>query len=120
MHVEIAWGKVLPVLVSIVIIIAVAVLREHSKSLAGILATMPVNIPLALWIVYAAENGERVAVVQLTDAMLIGIVPTVIFLVVVWGASRAGWGLLPMLAAGYGAWFVMLGVVLLARRLVGG
>jgi hypothetical protein len=49
--------RILPVLVSILIIISVAVLRQYSKTFAAIAATMPINIPLGLWIVYAGEQG---------------------------------------------------------------
>ncbi len=116
----IAWDKVLPVVVSIVIIIGIALLRETSKPLAGILATMPINVPLALWIVYSAEAGRGEAVTQFTDAMLIGIVPTVVFIAVVWAGVRAGWGLWALIGAGYGGWLLTLGAVVLARRLWGG
>ena len=47
-----ALRQILPVIVSILIIIAVAILRNYSKTLAAIFATMPINIPLSLWIIY--------------------------------------------------------------------
>jgi hypothetical protein len=40
--------KTLPVLTSIAVILLVAVLRERSRTVAALLATMPINIPLAL------------------------------------------------------------------------
>lgn len=116
----IVWEKVLPVLISIIVIIGVAVLRETSKPLAGILATMPINVPLALWIVTSAEAGRQEAVTQFTDAMLIGIVPTVAFILVVWAGARAGWSLWALIGTGYGGWLLTLGAIMLVRRLVGG
>lgn len=114
---EIAWGRVLPVLVSIAIIIAVAILREHSRALAAIAATMPINIPLALWIVSDGSTPEQME--QFTRALFINIVPTLLFLLVVWLAARAGWRLLPMLGAGYAAWGVTLLALSAARGWIG-
>ena len=124
----IAWGRIVPVLVSIAIIIAI--LRSYSRTVAAITATMPVTIPLSLWIIYAAEGGEQTAVARYAEVMLmgpnmLGIVPTVVFVFVVWWTARLGWGLLPMIAAGYGGWAVTLGMpntlgIVLLRRLVGG
>ncbi len=116
----IAWGKVLPVIISIAIIILIAILREYSKTVAAITATMPVTIPLSLWIVYAAEGGDRAAIMQFADAMLLGILPTVVFLIVVWWVARLGWSLIPMILAGYGGWGLALGASFLLRRLLGG
>jgi hypothetical protein len=115
----IAWEKVLPVIISITILILIAILRAYSKTVAAITATMPVTIPLSLWIIYAAEGGERGAVIQYTDAMLMGIVPTVVFLIVLWFASRAGLSLIPMILAGYTGWALALAASLLVRRLLG-
>ena len=55
----IVWPKGLPVLVSIAILIAIGLLREFSRTVAAIVATMLLNIPLALWIVSAADGGNR-------------------------------------------------------------
>ncbi len=116
----IVWERVLPVLVSIAIIILIAILREYSKTLAAITATMPVNIPLGMWIMYNAEEGDRTVMAAFTGSLVVGIGPTVLFLVVVWLAARAGWSLLPMLIAGYLAWGLALGVILLFRHVLGG
>jgi len=116
---NIAWDKILPVIVSIIIIIAIAVLREHSRTLAAIAATMPINIPLGMWIVYAGDGGGAAAMQQFTEAVFINIWSTIGFLLVVWLAARAGWSLLPMIAAGYVAWGIGLGAIVLARQVLG-
>jgi hypothetical protein len=82
------------------------------------MATMPINVPLALWVVYAGANGDRGTMAEFTGSMLIGIFPTVFFLVVVALAARAGWRLAPMLAAGYAVWGVCLGLTLGVRHLL--
>jgi hypothetical protein len=102
---------VVPVLISIVIIILVAVLEKQSKLFAAIAATMPVGIPLALWIVYAANGGDPAIVRRFSLDMLLSILPTVAFLVAIWLAARAGLRLIPILLIGYAVWG--LGTVLL-------
>ena len=42
-----------PVLLSTLIIVLVAILEKQSKLFAALTATMPLNAPLALWIVYS-------------------------------------------------------------------
>ena len=111
----IAWERVLPVLVSIGVILLVAVLREHSRTFAAIAATMPINVPLALWIVFSADNNPT-SRTAFAEGLLIGILPTVLFLIVSWLVVRAGWPLIPTLIAGYAAWGIGLGTLLLIRR----
>jgi hypothetical protein len=113
------FQQILPVVVSILVIILVAVLQRHSRSLAAITATMPVNIPLSLWIVYALSEGDRPTIAQYTSGMLVGIVPTVGFLIAVWFASRLGFKLLPMILFGYTAWMVVLLGVIGIRKILG-
>jgi hypothetical protein len=115
----IAWAKVLPVVISIFILIAIAIIREYSRTLAAITATMPVMIPLSLWIIFTGEGGEHAGVIEFTDAMVLGIIPTVVFIIVVAILARTGASLLPMLLGGYGAWGLTLGVVFLLRQVLG-
>jgi hypothetical protein len=103
------WHEILPVVISITVIILVAVVEKQSKMIAAITATMPLTIPLALWIVYSSVGGEQQAVSQFTTGLLLGVIPTVGFIVAVWIASRAGLKLIPLLLVGYAVWG--LGVV---------
>lgn len=104
------WSKVAPVIVSIIIIIAVAILRQYSKTFAAIAATMPINIPLALWIINSGEDAAGMT--SISKDMAFNMLPTVLFIVVAWLAFRAGWTLIPTLLIGYAAWGVgMLGIV---------
>jgi hypothetical protein len=109
---EIAWQKILPVIVSIIIIITIAFLREYSKTLAAVASTMPINIPLGMWIVATGGDNSKAVMQQFTQALFINIWPTILFLGVVWVAARAGWGLVPMIAVGYVAWGIGLGLLL--------
>ena len=107
-----------PVILSILVIIAVAVVRNYSRTLAAVTATMPVSIPLSLWIIYSGYDGDRQQVQQYTDALPMGLLSTLAFTVAVWLTARAGWKLWPMIGAGYGAWGVSLGIMLLIRRIL--
>lgn len=114
-----ALRQVGPVVLSILVIIAVAVVRNYSRTLAAVTATMPVAIPLSLWIVYMGSAGERTQVRQYTDALPLGLLSTLAFTVAVWFAERAGWRVWPMIGAGYVAWAATLALLLWLRRLMG-
>jgi len=107
------WDSVLPVLVSIGIIIAVAVLRHQSKQLAAIVAVMPINIPLGMWIIYAGAEDKQAELAEFSRALFVNILPTLAFMLVAWWMARNGRGLLPTVAAGYAVWGV--GLLLLLR-----
>jgi hypothetical protein len=114
------WRRIAPVLASIAIIILIAVLRDRSKALAAVTATMPVNIALGLWIVFVAADGDQAAVVGFARSMFFGLIATVLWLLAVWLAARAGWGLGRLLLAGYVVWAVATVAILLLRSLLGG
>jgi hypothetical protein len=86
---------VVPVLLSIIVIILVAVLEKQSKLFAALTATMPLTAPLALWIVYSSNAGEKTAVTNFSLSLVLGLLPTLAFLVTVWFAARAGMKLAP-------------------------
>jgi hypothetical protein len=110
---------VLPVILSILIIILVAVLERHSRWIAAITATMPLGAPLALWIVYASARGETAEVSSFTQNLLLGILPTLGFLFCAWMAARAGWRLGPILVTGYAAWGAGLLLLMMIKRFIG-
>jgi hypothetical protein len=107
---------IFPVLVSILVIILVAVLEKQSKFAAAITATMPIGATLALWIVYSANSGDRETMKDFSGGLLVGIIPTIGFLLASWVASRAGLKLMPMLVVGYIVWGALLGLILILRR----
>ncbi|NLE53252.1 MAG: hypothetical protein GX613_17785 [Chloroflexi bacterium] len=105
----------LPVAISILVIIAIALLQAQSKTIAAVTATMPLTIPLAMWIVYAANRNDQAALTDFAGSLLVGVIATLIFAVALWLAARAGLGLVPMLATAYLAWAAALGVYLALR-----
>ena len=115
---QIEWRNILPVLISIGVIPMVAVLRNYSRTLAAITATMPINIPLALWIVYSAAPNDKAGMITFSEGLVIGLIPTFAFLLVVWLAARAELGLPAMIGGGYAAWGVCLGGLLLLQHVL--
>ena len=111
--------EILPVLVSIMVIVVVALVQRQSKLIAAITATMPLNIVLALWIVSSSSQGEKEALENFTRSLLMGILPTFLFILAVWLASRAGFKLAPMIALGYTVWELVLISLVALRRMVG-
>jgi hypothetical protein len=107
-------------LISFVVLTAVAVLQRSSRLVAAMMATMPLTIPLALWIVAAGDKDNPRAMAEFSRGLLWSIWPTVLFVVVVWAASRAGWRLGPTIGAGYLAWGIGVAAILGIRRVVGG
>lgn len=110
--------RLLPVIVSIGVIIAVAILREYSRNFAAVAAVMPLNIPLGMWIVYAGAENRQEAITDFSNALLVNIIPTLIFLLIAWQGARAGWGLLPVIISGYAGWGITLAFVFFLRGLM--
>lgn len=116
MHIE--WSRVLPVMASIGIIIAIAILRNYSRTVAAITATMPVNITLGLWIAYSGDPTDRIGMITFTEGLLVGIMATVAYLIVAYIGVRAGWSILGIIAAGYAGWALCVGVLLLVQQFI--
>lgn len=100
--------KVLPVLTSIAIILIVAVLRERSRTAAAIFATMPINMPLALWVVFGGSDASNEQIEAFVRALIIGLIPGFIWLGVVFGLLKAGAALLAAILGGYAVWAVLI------------
>ncbi len=97
-------NDVVPVLISILVIILVAILEKHSKLLAAVTATMPLAAPLALWIVYSSVDGDQAQMTMFSRSLVLGILPTIAFLLTVWITTRAGFSLLATIVTGYAVW----------------
>jgi hypothetical protein len=109
------WQQIVPVFISVGVIILIAVLRAHSRALAAITATMPLQIPLAVWIVSSANENDPIARAKFAESVFWGLGATLAFAAALWLAARAGWSTGSMILAGYAAWGTVLGVTLLLR-----
>jgi len=110
---------VLPVVLSIIVIILVAILEKQSKLFAALIAVMPLAAPLALWIVYSSNAGDKTAVSQFSLSLLFGLLPTFGFLIAVWLAAHTGMKLVPMVLTGYGVWAVGAAILYALRNTLG-
>ena len=110
---------ILPVVLSIVVIVLVAVFEKQSKLFAALTATMPLATPLALWIVYSSNAGDKTVMSQFSLSLLLGVLPTLAFLITVWLAARTGMKLGPILLTGYGVWAAGAGILYLLRNTLG-
>jgi hypothetical protein len=110
---------ILPVVLSIAVIVLVAVFEKQSKLFAALTATMPLATPLALWIVYSSNAGDKTVMSQFSLSLLLGVLPTLAFLITVWLGARAGMKLAPMILTGYGVWAVGATVLYLLRNTLG-
>jgi hypothetical protein len=110
---------VIPVILSIIVIILVAILEKQSKLFAALTATMPLAAPLALWIVYSSNAGDKTVVSQFSLSLLLGLLPALAFLITVWLAARAGMNLVPMILMGYAVWAIGATIIYLLRDTLG-
>lgn len=107
---------VLPVLVSVIVIILIAVIEKQSKTIAAITAVMPATTTLSLWIVYSSSGGEQVAMSEFTSGLIAGLIPTFGFAVAAWMAVRAGMKFGSSVLTGYGIWAIGTWLVYLLRN----
>jgi len=104
-HRPMNFQKALPVITSIAIILIVAALRERSRTAAALFASMPINIPLALWVVF----GSGGAVDPQAEALFlrnigVGLLTTLVWVGVVYAGLHFGLALLPAILVGYVVW----------------
>ena len=104
--------KLVPVLLSVLIVVLVAVVQERSRHLAAIIATMPVTAPLAMWIVFSATRGDQRQTSEFVGSMIVGFVGSLVFALACWLGFRREWGFLPTLAFAAAVWLL---IVLLPR-----
>jgi MFS family permease len=109
---------ILPVVISVIVIILIAVIEKQNKTIAAITAVMPLTAPLALWIVYSSSGGEQAAMSEFTLGLVLGLLPTLGFAIAAWLAVRIGWKLVPVLLVGYGTWGIGTLLIALLRNLL--
>ena len=104
--------RVIPVAVSVLVIVLVAVVQDRSRYLASLIATMPLTAPLAMWIVFSASEGDHRQTADFVAALVVGSIATLIFVGVCWFGFRQAWGFGTTLSVAAVAW---LAIVLLAQ-----
>lgn len=102
--------RIVQLLIAISILIAIAFVSDRSRVAASILSVMPFNITIAIWFVYTGIEGDPVLTADFARMVLLGLIPTALFVVACWVGLRQGWPLWQVLAAGYAVWIAAMGV----------
>jgi hypothetical protein len=100
--------RVLPVVVSVVVITLVGVVQERSRYLAAVLASMPLTAPLALWIVFSATKGDHRQTANFAATMVVGFIGSLVFIVACWYGFSRHWSFVVVLSIGAVAWSVIM------------
>jgi uncharacterized membrane protein (GlpM family) len=110
--------KVVPIAVSVVIIVLVALVQERSREVAAIVAVMPITMPLAAWIVFSSSGGDHLETSRFVGSMLSAYLPTVVFVAAFWVGLRQGWPFALTLVAAFAVWAVLVALPHLLRRIL--
>ncbi|MFZ5916814.1 MAG: hypothetical protein ACOYZ7_07775 [Chloroflexota bacterium] len=102
--------RILQLLISFGILSFIAFVSEKSRVLASVVAVMPLNITIALWFVSTQNSSDPSLPIDLARMMLIGLIPTALFLVATWFGFRQGWSPGRALIVGYGVWLITMGI----------
>ncbi|HBY94919.1 MAG: hypothetical protein M5U01_39400 [Ardenticatenaceae bacterium] len=102
-----ANGTLLRLLFGVLILTAVTLVSQYSRRLAGIVSTLPVNITVALWVVYSITGSRPQAVAPLALGMIWGLMSTMLFVVICWYTLTRGWALPKVLLFGYAVWVLV-------------
>ena len=108
--------RVVPVVLSVLVIVLVAIMQERSRHLAAIIATVPLTAPLAMWIVFAASHGDHRETADFVASMVVGFAASLVFVLVCWIGFRRAWGFAATLCVAAAVWLAVVS----APRLLGG
>jgi hypothetical protein len=100
--------RVVPVLLSVLIIVLVAAVQEHSRYLAAIATAMPLTAPLAMWIVFSASGGDHRQPADFVGSMVVGVGATFVFVLACWFGLRQEWSFLATMTVASAIWLVIV------------
>ena len=106
------------ILIGCALITAVALISDRSRTLAGILGTAPINIPIILWIIWSKSESNYPDLELTSRSMLLGIASTACFIAVCWYGFGRRWPFALTMGAGYLVWAAVAFGPSLVRRLV--
>jgi uncharacterized membrane protein (GlpM family) len=102
--------RIVQLLISFVLITAIAVVSERSHVLASIVSAMPVKLALALWFIFSDSGGDRLLSADFCRISILALIPTMLFLGACWFALKRGWTLPQVIGLGYVVWLLAVGV----------
>ncbi len=106
------------ILIGCALITTVALISDRSSTLAGILGTAPINIPIVLWIVWSKSASDYADIELTSRSMLLGIASTAGFIAVCWYGFGRRWPFALTLGVGYIVWAALAFGPALVRRLI--
>ncbi len=98
--------RAIVILLSTLVITAVSLLGKRFPSLAGVIATMPLIIPLSIWAAYQSSGRDYQAIQKLVSAMLWGIALTGSFVVYARIGVGRGWPIWLVILSSYLGWLL--------------
>ena len=109
-------SRILQILAAATIITLISLVGDRYRVLAGILASMPVILPISLAIIFLNTQGDHLRTAEFTRVAGVGLIGTGIFLLVAWWALTRRWPLGVVIATGYAGWAIFLLLVRLVTR----
>ena len=100
--------RLVPVVLSVLIILLVALVQERSRHLAAILAALPVTAPLAMWIVYSATQGDHRQTADFVASMFLGFAAGLFFVSASWFGFRQQWSFPVVLVFASAIWLAIV------------
>jgi hypothetical protein len=92
------------ILIGCALITTVALVSDRSTTMAGILGTAPINIPIVLWIIWSKNESSYTDVELTSRSMLLGITSTACFIAMCWYGFSRRWPFALTMGAGYLIW----------------
>jgi hypothetical protein len=100
--------RIYQLLISVCVITAIAFVSEKSRVLASMLAVMPLNITIGLWFIYTGSQGDAATSADFSRMMLLGLIPTALFVAACWFGFNRGWPFGRVIVVGYAVWLVSM------------
>jgi hypothetical protein len=104
--VPVSTSKLAQLGLSFLVLTLITIVGERNRGVAGFLAAMPVQIPLAIWLIFASTGGNIEKTTEFARAAFFGIIPTGIFCLTAWAALNRGLNLPKVYVLAYGIWIV--------------
>ena len=98
--------QVVAILVSIGIIILASIIGSRYPSLIGVIASMPLTVPLSIWVVHQGSGGDYGVMSRLVSGTLWGLILTLLFVLAVKMVFDRKLPVGPAIIIGYGVWLV--------------
>lgn len=96
--------QIVAILASIGIIIMASIIGSRYPSLTGVIASMPLTVPLSLWVVHQGSSGDYGVMSRLVSGTLWGIILTLFFVLTVKVVFDRKLSVGPAILIGYGVW----------------